>query len=89
MYMVTLLDGSGRSTSVDLHKLYLADGARAFDFLAEPGKLFNKLKKMAVPEIRADMGSIDLMLALARHRAAAPPAPIVHKREQPSTGDAA
>jgi hypothetical protein len=81
MYMVTLLDGSGRSTSVDLHKLYLADGARAFDFLAEPGKLFNKLKKMGTPEISVNMGSIDLMLCLARHRAAAPPAPIVHRRQ--------
>jgi hypothetical protein len=88
MYQVTLLDGAGRRTTADLHDLYLADGTRAFDLLAEPGKLFNKLKKMAVPQIEPTMGSIDLMLALARHRAASPPAPIVHKR-QPDVGSAA
>jgi hypothetical protein len=70
MYMVDLLDGQGRRTSVDLHKLDLADGSRAFDLLAEPGKLFNKLSAMKVPQIEVTMGSIDLMLALARHRAA-------------------
>ena len=88
MYEVVIFDGLGRRTSADLHKLELADGSKAFDLLAEPGKLFNKLKAMKVPEISVNMGSVDLMLCLARHRAAAPPAAIVHKR-QPDVGSAA
>jgi hypothetical protein len=89
MYMVDILDGSGRRTSVDLHLLQVADGSRAFDYLAEPNRLFNKLKAMKTPEIRADMGSIDLMLCLARFIAANPKGPPIHRREHPNTGDSA
>lgn len=87
MYIVDLLDGQGRRTSVDLHQLELADKTKAFTYLNEPAVLFRKLKKMNTPEIEVTMGSIDLMLCLARHFAASPRAPTVHKR-QPE-GDAA
>jgi hypothetical protein len=81
MYMVDLLDGSGRRTSVDLHLLEIAGGEKAFTYLNEPAALFRALKQMKVPEIQVGMGSIDLMLCLARHRAASVPAPVVHKRQ--------
>jgi hypothetical protein len=80
MYMVDLLDGQGRRTSVDLHQLELADGTKAFWHLHEPAVLFRKLKKMGTPEIDVRMGSTDLMLCLARFLAANPKGPPVHKR---------
>jgi hypothetical protein len=89
MYQVSLLDSAGRRTVVDFHELRLDDGTKAFDLLAEPAILYRKLRAMKVPEIAADMGSHQLMVALGRHRAAAAPAPIVHKRQQPNIGDAA
>lgn len=88
MYMVDLLDGQGRRTSVDLHQLELTGGVKAFSHLHEPAVLFRALKQMKVPEISVNMGSIDLLLCLARWRASTVAAPIVHRR-QPDVGDAA
>jgi hypothetical protein len=87
MYMVDLLDGQGRRTSADLHLLEIAGGEKAFTYLNEPAALFRALKQMKVPEISVNMGSIDLMLCLARHLAANPKGPNIHKRTD--VGDAA
>jgi hypothetical protein len=88
VYEVVIFDGLGKRTAVDLHKLELADGSRAFDYLAEPAALYRALKQMKIPQIEVTMGSIDLMLALARYRAATVAPPPVHKR-QPDVGSAA
>jgi hypothetical protein len=89
MYMVDLLDGQGRRTTADLHSLELSDGTKAFSHLHEPDVLFRKLKKMGTPEIDVRMGSIDLMLCLARFLAANPKGPNIHKRPPPDVGSAA
>jgi hypothetical protein len=70
MHEVVIFDGRGRRTAVDLHSLELADGTKAFSHLHEPAVLFRKLKAEKVPQIEVTMGSVDLMLALARHQAA-------------------
>ena len=82
MYEVVIFDGRGRRTAVDLHKLELSDKTKAFSHLHEPDVLFRKLKKMGTPEIDVRMGSIDLMLALARHQAATKIDPITGKLPQ-------
>jgi hypothetical protein len=68
VYEVVIFDGLGKRTAIDFHKLTLDDGSRAFD--QQPDVLFRALKKMAVPGIRVDMGSHDLLLCLGRHRVA-------------------
>jgi hypothetical protein len=88
VYEVVIFDGLGKRTAADLHKLELADGTKAFSHLHEPDVLFRKLKKMGTPEIDVRMGSIDLMLCLARFLAANPKGPNIHKRE-PDVGSAA
>ena len=70
MYQVTLFNGAGRRTTTDLHDLYLADGTKAFTYLHDAATLYRRLKAEKVPQIEVTMGSIDLMLALARHRVA-------------------
>jgi hypothetical protein len=70
VHEVVIFDGLGKRTAVDLHSLELSDGTKAFSHLHEPAVLFRKLKAEKVPQIEVTMGSVDLMLALARHQAA-------------------
>jgi hypothetical protein len=87
MHQVTLLDSDGRRCVIDFDELKLDDGTKARDY-PEPSVLYRKLRAMKVPGIAVDQGTYSLLIALGRYRAAAPPAPVIHRR-QPDVGSAA
>lgn len=87
MHQITVFDGQGKQTVIDLDTLRLSDGTKARDY-QEPADLFRKLKAEKIPGIVVGMGTYDLLIALGRHRAASVAAPLVHKR-QPGIGAAA
>jgi hypothetical protein len=87
VHEVVIFDGRGKRCAIDFDSLRLDDNSRARDY-QEPAVLFRKLRAMKVPQIVPQMGCYDLLLALARHRAATTVDPLTGKLPQ-AEGNAA